>query len=355
MLSFSQFISQRRDGEILATAPCRADLAGGTIDIWPLYLFHSGAVSVNIALDIQTGCRIAPLAGREIHLLSHDTGSQERFASLGELLAARSYAHPLAAYLVRFFQPREGFTLETYSESPAGAGISGSSALMIATAAALARFSGQELELEQIRVIAQNVEAQLIGVPTGCQDYYPAMYGGVNAIHLEVAGIRREEIAVSADDVERRFVLFYTGAPRQSGINNWEVFKQHIDGEARVISNFAEITRIAQGMRQALAAYDWNAVQALLDEEWALRRTNAPNITTPIVDKLINMARDNGARAAKVCGAGGGGCVIALIEPGARQRIEAAIREHGGQPLDFRVARAGLRFHSVVRQQTAQV
>ena len=91
----------------------------------------------------------------------------------------------MAAYLVRFFKPESGFMLETHSESPAGAGISGSSALMIATAAALARFIGREIDIEQIRVIAQNVEAQLIRVPTGCQDYYPAMYGGVSAIHLE--------------------------------------------------------------------------------------------------------------------------------------------------------------------------
>jgi len=355
MLSFSQFISQGREGEILTSAPCRADLAGGTIDIWPLYLFHPGAVSVNIAVDIQTACRITPRNDDVIHLISHDTDRKESFPVLDALLAAGSYAHPLAAYLVRYFQPRTGFVLETYSESPAGAGISGSSALMIATAAALARLTGQQLGLEQVRVIGQNVEAQVIGVPTGCQDYYPAMYGGVNAIHLDVAGICREEIAVPADEVDRRFVLFYTGAPRQSGINNWEVFKQHVDGEARVVQNFAEIARIAQAMRLALVAADWDAVGVLIEEEWKLRRANAPGISTAIIDTLIDAAKRSGARAAKVCGAGGGGCVIALIEDGARQPVEAAIRRHGGQPLDFRVARAGLRFHSAVRHETAQV
>ena len=152
---------------------------------------------MNLALGILTACKITARAGREIVLKSHDTGREDRFAGLEELLAATSYAHPLAAYLVRYFRPNRGFTLETYSESPAGAGISGSSALMIAATAALSRFVGREIELEQIRVIAQNVEAQLIGVPTGCQDYYPAMYGGVSAVHLEVAGVRWERIAVS--------------------------------------------------------------------------------------------------------------------------------------------------------------
>jgi len=355
MLSFSQFLSTARDGDILTTAPCRADLAGGTIDIWPLYLFHPGAVSVNLALEILTACRITPRQDREIHLQSHDTGRAERFANLDELLTAPAYANPLAAYLVRYFQPREGFVLETHSESPAGAGISGSSALMIAATAALARFTGLQLELEQVRVIAQNVEAQLIRVPTGCQDYYPALYGGVSAIHLEVSGIRREEISVSADDIDSRFVLFYTGAPRQSGINNWEVFKQHIDGDQRVVGNFAQIARIAQAMKGALQARDWKQVEELLGEEWELRRNNAPGITTPVIDKLIEVARSNGARAAKVCGAGGGGCVIALIEKGSRHRVEAALRQHGGEPLDFRLAREGLRYHNANRRQTAQV
>ena len=208
----------------------------------------------------------------------------------------------------------------------------------------MARFVGREIDIEQIRVIAQNVEAQLIRVPTGCQDYYPAMYGGVNAIHLDPDGIHCEPIAIAAEEMNKRFVLFYTGAPRQSGINNWEVFKQHIDGDKHVIRNFAEISRIAREMHVALKNAKWADVERLLNEEWKLRRTNAPGITTPLIDKLIAAARKQGARAAKVCGAGGGGCVIVLIEEGSRDRVEEAIRKNGGQVLDFRVARSGLRF-----------
>src|SRR5271156_567827 len=116
MPSFSQFISELRGDEILATAPCRADLAGGTIDIWPLYLFHPGAVSVNIALGIRTGCKVTPQSGGGIFLKSHDTGREQHFASLDELLATKKYVHSLAGCLVRFFRPQGGFTLETHSE-----------------------------------------------------------------------------------------------------------------------------------------------------------------------------------------------------------------------------------------------
>jgi D-glycero-alpha-D-manno-heptose-7-phosphate kinase len=334
--------------QIFTRAPCRADLAGSTLDLWPLYLFHPGSVTVNIAVNILTTCKITPRKGRGIHLKSLDTGREDRFASLDALMQAKKYQHALAAYLVRFFQPKQGFLLESHSESPAGAGISGSSSMMISTSAALARFVGRDIDIEQIRVIAQNVEAQLIGVPTGCQDYYPAMYGGVNAIHLDPDGIHCEPIAMPAEEMNKRFVLFYTGAPRQSGINNWEVFKQHINGDKHVIRNFAEISRTAQEMHLALKRAKWDDVERLLHEEWKLRRTNAPGITTPLIDKLIAAARKQGARAAKVCGAGGGGCVVVFIEEGTRERVHEAIRKNGGQALDFQVARDGLRFYGPI-------
>jgi D-glycero-alpha-D-manno-heptose-7-phosphate kinase len=330
------------NGTIVAHACCRVDLAGGTLDIWPLYLFHPGAVTVNFGVNILARCRIAPLAGKRIHLKSIDTKREEVFADFAALCRAKKYKHPLAAYLVRFFSPQGGIEIETNSESPAGAGISGSSALMVATTAALARWTGRHLDREQIRVTAQNVEAQLIKVPTGCQDYYPALYGGVNAIHLEPDGVHREAIPVPAEEIEARFVLAYTGAPRQSGINNWEVFQAHINGERRVLKNFEQIAEIARGMHQALARGAWREVGALLRAEWKLRKTNAPRISTPLIDKLIAAAMASGASAAKVCGAGGGGCVIFLSPPEKRHRVAEAVQRAGARILPFRVARDGV-------------
>src|SRR5262244_1483590 len=256
---------------IVAQAPCRADLAGGTMDLWPLYLFHPGAMTLNFAVNILTTCRITPLRGRAVHLKSLDTGREEIFESFDDLNRRRKFKLPIAGRLLQFFAPKEGALIETDSESPAGAGISGSSALMIATTAALARFTNRHLTLEQMRVIAQNVEAQIIEVPTGCQDYYPALYGGVSAIHLNADGIYREGIPILPEEIESRFVLAYTGAPRKSGINNWEVFKAHINGDRRVFRNFERIAEIARQMYQGLLHADWDEVARLLREEWKLR------------------------------------------------------------------------------------
>jgi D-glycero-alpha-D-manno-heptose-7-phosphate kinase len=315
------------------------------MDMWPLYLFHPGAVVVNIAVSIFTTCRIAPISGGGIELASLDTGLADSFPSMAALRDAKSYRHALAAYLLRFFypdsEPATGFRLETHSESPAGAGISGSSALMIASTSALARFTGRKLAPERIREISQNVEAQLIRVPTGCQDYYPALYGGVSAVQLDVDGIHRHAIPCDPDELDQRFVLAYTGAPRQSGINNWEVFKLHIDGNRKIFRNFERIGEIGRAMRAAVTAADWDETGRLLREEWKLRRTNVPAISTPLIDRLITVSRRSGAVGAKVCGAGGGGCVLFMIEPGSRQRVEHKLAEAGAQILPFAVARDG--------------
>src|SRR2546428_6541881 len=101
---------------------------------------------------------------------------------------------------------------------------------MIATTAALARFTDRNLTLEQMRVIAQNVEAQIIQVPTCCQDYYPALYGGLSAIHLHADGIHREAVPIIPEVLASPFVLGYTGEPPQLAINNLEVFKADING-----------------------------------------------------------------------------------------------------------------------------
>jgi len=211
----------------------------------------------------------------------------------------------------------------------------------------LNRLTGAGYRLEQLREISQNIEAQLIRVPTGAQDYYPAMYGGVGAVELGVAGVVRKPIPVDLEDFNERIVLAYTGLPRQSGINNWEVMKAYINGDGKVHRNFERIAAIAQGMRAALERGDWEEAGRLLRQEWEHRRRNIPTISTPLIDRLVKATRRAGAAGAKVCGAGGGGCVFFLVERGAKARVEAAIQREGATVLPVRVEPRGVRVRSL--------
>ena len=355
---------------IESKAPTRIDLAGGTLDIWPLYLFHEGALTVNCAITryascvIETdssqapsgarslfrqapsGARTRPEKSRRIVLASRDTKRKESFPSLEALCRARRYKLPLLAQLVRVFRPTMGFTLTTDSEAPAGAGIGGSSAMAVAICAALDRLTAAGLRREDWIHISRDVEAIVIRVPTGTQDHYPPAFGGAAAIVLAAGGERRETLGCDLDELERRLVLCYTGKPRQSGINNWEVFKRHIDGDRRVAQNLGKITAVAKQVRAALERNAWNEVGRLVREEWEFRRRNLRTISTPVIDRIISSARRQGALGGKVCGAGGGGCLTLVIEPEARTRVEAAVTVAGGTLLPFRIDRDGVQVRS---------
>ena len=337
--------------QITSQAPCRVDLAGGTLDIWPLYLFHPGAVTVNFAIDVYARCTIEERRDRRILMRSEDLSEEESFATLDDLRGAPRHRLPLVSRLVSFFEPRVGFHMVTNSEAPAGAGLAGSSTLLIATAGALGRLCNRHFGREQLRETIQNIEAQIIRVPTGCQDYYPAMYGGVNAVELRPEGVRRRSLAVDPRELGERVVLAYTGAPRQSGINNWEVMKAHIDGDRRVHRNFDQIASIARGMATALEKADWPEAGRLLREEWAHRRRNSPGISTPLIDRLVGAARRNGALGAKACGAGGGGCVVFLVEKGSKERVSRAVTQGGGTVIPVRVAPTGLKARAAAQSE----
>jgi D-glycero-alpha-D-manno-heptose-7-phosphate kinase len=328
--------------QIAAKAPCRVDLAGGTLDIWPLYLFHAQPVTVNFAVNIYARCTVKPREDARIILESRDLGAAQAFESLEELRASTDVRLPLLARALEYFAPEHGVEIETESDAPAGAGISGSSALLIALCTVLNKLTGRNYKLEKLREISQNIEARVIRVPTGSQDYYPAMYGGVSAVELNVDGIRWLPIPLDPAELDARFLLSYTGAPRNSGINNWEVMKAHIDGNAAVQRNFDLIAAIANQMRHALAIQDWTEVGRLLREEWTHRRENAPGISTPLIDRLVCVTRQAGATGAKVCGAGGGGCVLFLTEPDARERVRDAILQEGAMVLPAQVATRGV-------------
>jgi len=322
-----------------SSAPTRIDLAGGTIDIWPLYLFHHDAQTLNVAISLRARCTLVSRPDSRIVIRSQDTGAEVVAGHWSELREGGELR--LVAKLLHYFEAG-GLEITTRSESPVGAGIAGSSALNIAICGALARWQGLDLAPDMLLQIAQNVEAQAIDVPTGVQDYRPALYGGVSAVELRVDGIRRVGLDVDPADIERRFVLAYTGASRNSGINNWEMFKRHIDGDRQVIECFDRIRDAAAGMRAALEARDWAEVGRQLNAEWDHRKRLAPGVTTPGIEDLIGRARGAGAIGAKVCGAGGGGCLFCYTDPADAPAVRHALSEGGARVLDYRVERHGL-------------
>ena len=328
---------------IESSAPTRVDLAGGTIDIPPLFLFHEGAATVNFAVDLLAKCRIETRDDGQIVLESIDRGVKFETSvdKMGEL--KNEPRLELLSKLVYFFKPETGFNMVTDSQAPAGAGLAGSSTLNIACIGALNKLVGSRYSPERFIPIAANVECQVIKVPTGFQDYYSAQYGGAAAIHVGPDGIRREALDIDLQTLEERIVVLYTGEPRNSGTNNWEITKRHIDGDRELYDIFEGIRDDALNLRAALLESDWELVGDILRNAFPHRKRLSPMITTPHMDVLIDAALGNGAIGAKVCGAGGGGCIAFFCEQGRKQDVETALSaEAGAEVLNYKISSDGL-------------
>ena len=328
---------------IEASAPTRVDLAGGTIDIPPLFLFHEGAATVNFAVDLMARCRIETRTDDKIFIESIDR--KEAFeTSLSNLHELKEEPRlELLSKLVYFFKPETGFNMVTESEAPAGAGLAGSSTLNIACIGALNKLVGNRYAPEKFIPIAAAVECQVIKVPTGYQDYYSAQYGSVSAIHFRPDGMQREPLEIDTETLESRMVVIYTEEPRNSGTNNWDITKRHIDGDREIFNIFEGIRDTSRNLREALLKSEWDAVGEILKNAFPHRKRLSPNITTPHMDDLIETALANGAIAPKVCGAGGGGCIAFFCEEGKRADVEKALSEaKGAEVLRWKLYKEGL-------------
>jgi D-glycero-alpha-D-manno-heptose-7-phosphate kinase len=191
---------------------------------------------------------------------------------------------------------------------------------------------------------ARAIETQTIRVPTGYQDYYAAVYGGASVIEFGLTGIVRRPAAAAEflDELEQHLLLVYTGRPRFSGANNWQLFKRHMGGDPKVVRFFGRLKANAVAMREAFLHRDLRAIAEVLNEDWAVRKAMLPTMSTPFIDTLIRLSRRRGALGARVCGAGGGGCITFLIDPSSRPRLEKSLAACGARVLRCRVPRRGL-------------
>ncbi len=333
---------------IESSAPTRVDLAGGTIDIPPLFLFHEGAATINFAIDLMARCRLETRDDDKIILESIDRGV--KFET--DLDHFHELAHEprleLLSKLVYFFKPETGLHMVTESEAPAGAGLAGSSTLNIACIGALNRLAGDRYQPEEFIPIAAAIETQVIKVPAGYQDYYSAQYGGAACIHFRPDGFRREALTIDTAMLEARVAVCYTGEPRNSGTNNWEITKRHLDGDNELFDIFEGIRDNSLELRAALLMDDWTGVGEILKRSYPLRKRLSPNITTSHMDELIETALAGGAIAAKVCGAGGGGCIAFFCEEGRRGDVEKALAAlEGAEVLDWNLAAEGLKVNEL--------
>jgi D-glycero-alpha-D-manno-heptose-7-phosphate kinase len=325
--------------KVTVRAPMRADLAGGTLDLWPIYLFHPGSRTVNVAISYYAESEVSETTDAAIQINLTDQQYEQRYESLHDLAA-----DPKAALIYRAVEHFHltGVRITTRTDAPRGSGLGGSSALSITLVRALSELAGQPIEGEDLIFLVRDLETRLLGVPAGIQDYYPPVFGGVAALHLEPGTPVRHPIPISINDLSAHMLLHYTGVAHFSGTNNWEMYKRQIEGKKRVQRGLGKIAATSAEMERALEASDFPAAGKALAKEWQNRKALIDGISTPEIDAAIDAARGAGAWGGKVCGAGGGGCIVFLFPPERRGDIVRALAKVPGRVLEAQPVAQGL-------------
>lgn len=325
----------------------RADLAGGTLDLWPLFLLHENSSTVNVALQLKARVSYEP-GGDRWELRAGDHGARQHLspARLGAAAASARAGDPFSLVVKALHHagvPTPG-RLTTWVEGPAGGGIGGSSALLIAIYGLAMRLAGTRLPRARLADLARDLEAQVLRLPTGVQDYYPAIYGGALQLHYGPGTTRVERIDVDLHELESRLVLAYSGKPHSSAPSNWGLYRRRLEGEPLARDCFDQIAGAAKRAGDALRSSDWQALAVALNADWKARKRLDPSLAPEDLQRLEAAGRRAGVAAVKCCGAASGGCMLFLLrDPVDRPRVEAAIRAAGAQLLAATIARRGLR------------
>jgi D-glycero-alpha-D-manno-heptose-7-phosphate kinase len=318
--------------KVTVRAPVRADLAGGTLDLWPLYLFHPGSRTVNVAISFYAESEVCELGDKgaiEIHLT--DEQYEQRYDSLQQL-----GADPKAALIHRALEyfKLTGIRITTRTDAPRGSGLGGSSALTVTLVHAISELLGQPVHGDELIDLVCDLETRLISVPAGIQDYFPPVYGGLAALHLNPGRVQRHEIPLPIDKLSEHMLLHYTGVAHFSGTNNWQIYKRQIDGKKKVQRGLEKIAQSAVEMEKALETGNMEAAGAALGHEWENRKALIDGVSNDEIEAAIAAATGAGAWAGKVCGAGGGGCVVFLMPPDKKDDVRQALAGVPGRVLD---------------------
>src|SRR3954471_9443009 len=334
--------------KVTVRAPVRADLAGGPLDLWPLYLFHPGSRTINVAISYHAESEVAETGDNAIDVNLIGQQYEQTYASMHEL-AADPKAALICRALEHFHLP--GIRITTRTDAPRGSGLGGSSALTITLVRALSEIAGAPVPGDDLIALVRDLETRLIRVPAGIQDYYPPVYGGLMAIHLNPGAVVHHPIMLPVDRLAEHMLLHYTGVAHFSGTNNWDIYKRQIDGKKKIQKGLDKIAESAIEMEKALESGDLEAAGVALNHEWQNRKALIDGISTPEIESAIAAAIGAGAWAGKVCGAGGGGCIVFLMPPDRRDAVRAALAGVPGQVIDAQPVAHGL---TVERSDDAQ-
>jgi galactokinase len=351
-------------------APGRVNLIGEFTDL-------VGGPVLPAALDL--GVRIEAEAADAIDLCSHELGGRAQLAADGsqqadELEDWARYVAAVATELALLGRPAVGLQGEISSNLPIGAGLSSSAALEVAVGLALCAVADFPLEPLELAQAARRAEFRAVGVPCGILDQAASLLGRAgNAVLLDTGSLAYEYVplpegialVIIDSGVSRR--LESSGyASRQeevgraleafAGSDPGEITPAEIDAkEARgtldavsarrlrhVVSEGTRVHEVARLLGEPSTANLERLGEVFAAGHESVRRDW--EASTPELDRLVELAREKGAVAARMTGGGFGGSIVALTWAGEAAELAdsvlSAYESHGEARAKAYICRA---------------
>lgn len=326
---------------LIARAPMRISLAGGGTD-FPAYFREHGGLVVSTSIDRYFYAFVRLNSGESVQITSSDYRMLFRQRRGEPILWDGDLALPRA--FLDHFGIDAGLSIFLASEVPPGTGLGSSSAAAVSLAKALSGLAGMSRTREQLAQLAAHIEIEKLGFPIGYQDQYTAAYGGLNAIYFTRDGVVVEPLGLPPTverTLERRLMLFFTGASRNSAAILREQHAASERGEPAVIASLHRIRESAERTLTLLRSGDLDGYGSLLDLSWQAKKRLAQGVSNPRIDEWYELARQNGAAGGKIAGAGGGGFLLIYCREESQDRVATALERRGLVRMDFAFEQGG--------------
>ena len=333
---------------VVTRAPFRISFAGGGTDLPAFYEQAYGTVvstTINKYVYVMVN-RCRPMLGSGVD----DVGRYRirlSYSSTENVQRVDELKHPIVREALRLLDLDVPLDIATMADVPAGNGLGSSGSFSVALLHALHLIKGEGVNSERLAAEAAHIEIDILGRPVGKQDHYAAAYGGFNVIQFLADGnVNVRPVKSSAQLAQRLFphlLLVHTGISRDAAT----VLSRQRENVDCTSVNLTTIRTLANQLEDLLHdGFSPRTVGELLHDNWAQKRTLAPGITTDQIDSFYSRAVEAGALGGKVCGAGGGGFLLLVVEPGTRAEVRQALGELteldiGYEPLGSQVLLPG--------------
>ncbi len=327
---------------IRGRAPTRIDFAGGTTDL-PAFRRQEGGAVVSAAIDRYAYCSLTRCEGNGYRIISQDL---DQFVEANDIRELEYDGNlDLLKAALRALELPGGVCVAARCDAPAGSGTGSSASVGVALLGLLDRLRADAasdrrhfMSRFEIAELACRLEYEL-GIVGGKQDQYAAAVGGFNYMEFyDQDRVMVEPLELHSWvrlELHKHLVLCYSGHSRLSGDTNQRMISAYVSGDRGVGGALRRVKRVAEDVRRALLGGDLDWFGELLEEEWQARRELAPGVVTPVLETLREAGLQAGAISCKVCGAGGGGCLLFYCAPDAETSVVRALEAAGGRTLDF--------------------